>query len=104
MAEALKVCKLEELTLIANQMGDAEVEHMHKALQDGNHSLNKLCLEGNKIKEEKFLQEQRMGKTTARVGECRSRERRPTPSGVKTKSMIAKTASDLIAKKLFHWP
>ena len=104
MAEALKVCKLEELTLIANQMGDAGVEHMHKALQDGNHSLNKLCLEGNKIKEEKFVQEQRMGKTTVSVGECRSRERRPTPSGVKTKSIIAKTASDLTAKKLIYSP
>ena len=104
MAEALKVCKLEELTLIANQMGDAGVEHMHKALQDGNHSLNKLCLEGNKIKEEEFVQEQRMGKTTVSVGECRSRERRPTPNRVKTKLMIAKTASDLTAKKLIYSP
>ena len=104
MAEALKVCKLEELTLIANRMGDAGVEHLHKALQDENHSLNKLCLEGKKIKEEKFVQGQSMGKTTVSVGECRSRERRPTPSGVRTKSIIAETASDLTAKKLINWP
>lgn len=104
LAKALKVCKLEELTLIANQMGDVGVEHLHKALQDGNHSLNTLCLEGNKIKEDKFVQGQRMGKTTVSVGECRSRERRPTPSGVRTKSIIAKTASDLTAKKHINWP
>ena len=105
LAEALKVCKLEELTLIANQMGDAGVEHMRKVLQHQNHSLKKKeRLEGNKIKEEKFVQEQRMGKTTVSVGECRSRERRPTPNRVKTKSMIAKTASDLTAKKLIYSP
>ncbi|XP_044178561.1 uncharacterized protein LOC114957536 [Acropora millepora] len=103
LAKALNDCKLEELTLIANQMGDAGVEHMHIALQYGNHSLNKLCLEGNKIHEENFVQEQRIGKTTVSVGKCRRRENRSPPSGVKTKP-IAKTASDETTKKLTYSP
>lgn len=104
LAEALKVCKLEELTLIANQMGDAGVEHMRKAVQDGNHSLNKLCLEGSKVTEEEFVQEQRIGKTTVSVGKCRRRENRSTPRGEKTKSMNPGTAPDITSKTLTYSP
>ena len=104
LAEALKDCKLEELTLIANQLGDAGIEHMDKALQDGNHSLNKLCLEGNKnaIKKEKFVQEQRIGKTTVSVRECRRREHRSTPREIKMKRKITRTAPDITPKTLTY--
>ena len=104
LAEALKVCKLEELTLIANQMGDAGVEHMRKALQDGKHSLNKLRLEGKKLKEEKFVQEQCIGKTTVSIGECRRRGHRSTPREIKMKPKIARTAPDITAKTLTYSP
>ena len=104
LAEALKICKLSDLTLIANQMGDTGVELMYNALQHGNCNLNKLCLEGNKITKEKWVQGQLIGKTTVIVGECRKRPPRSTPGKKKTKPRSSKTAPDETAKRLSYSP